>query len=120
MISRITPRGSLAVLLLVPTVALGQQPPAPLAALQVYPPRIALQGPRDEQRVGILGEYADGRSGDLSRTATVTSSNPKVAVIDAGNIVRPVGDGTATITVKAGSQTRTIAVSVKGAAADVP
>ncbi len=117
MICRITPRGALAVLLLLPGVALGQQ--RPLAALQIYPPRIALGGPRDAQRVGVLGDYADGRGGDLSRTAQVTSSNPKVAIVDAGNIVRPAGDGTATISVKAGGQSRTIPVSVKGAGADV-
>ena len=30
---------------------------------------------RDEQRIGIVGEYADGRTWDLSRTAKITSAN---------------------------------------------
>jgi hypothetical protein len=119
---RITPRGALVALLLLPTGAFGQQAAPPRAASQsiaIYPPRIALQGPRDEQRIGVLGDYADGRSWDLSRTAKVTSGNPKIAAIDSGNTIRPVGDGTATITIEAGGQSRAIAVSVKGATADV-
>jgi hypothetical protein len=122
MICRITPREALVALLLLPTGAFGQQAAPPLAALQsiaIYPPRIDLQGPRDEQRVGVLGEYADGRSWELGRTAKVGSSNPKVIAIDPGNIVRPVGDGTATVTVEAGGQSRAITVSVKGTTADL-
>ena len=69
---RLSPREALAVLLFLPTLAVAQ-PSGPLCSLAVYPPHITLQGPRDEQRVGILGEYADGRSQDLSRTAKSTS-----------------------------------------------
>ena len=119
MIHHVTPRGALAVLFLLPSIA-SAQPAVPLRSLAVYPAQIALQGPRDEQRLGILGEYADGRSWDLSRTAQVTSSNPKVVAIAAGNIARPIGDGEATITVQAGGQTKTIAVKVQRAASDVP
>jgi hypothetical protein len=129
MIRRLTPRGALAVLLLIHGLATAQQPAAPhraeppLAALQsvvVHPLQINLQGPRDEQRIGILGEYADGRVWDLSRTIKVVSSDPKVVAIDAGNVARPVGDGRATLTVTAGGQGKTIAVTVKGASVDVP
>ena len=38
-------------------------------SLVVYPAQITLDGPRDEQRLGVLGEYADGRTWDLSRDA---------------------------------------------------
>src|SRR5437016_2492912 len=119
---RITPRGALAVLLLMPGLAVAQQPTAtpkaeaPAAALRsllVHPAQIALTGPRDEQRIGILGEYLDGRSWDLSRLVQVTSSDPKIVAIDAGNFARPVGDGQATLTVNAGGQSKNIAVTVK-------
>src|ERR1700730_6176285 len=128
MIRRITPRGALAVLLFFPGLAGAQQPAAPpraeapavpLRTLFVHPAKIALTGPRDEQRIGILAEYADGRSWDLSRSVTVTSSDPKVVVIDPGNYARPAGDGQATLTVTAGGQSKTIAVTVKDASADV-
>jgi hypothetical protein len=126
MMCRHTPRGALAALLFLPGIAFGQQTPpmaqppaAALRSLLVYPPAIALQGPRDEQRLSVLGEFADGRSWDLSRTVQAVSSNPSVAAVDAGNIVRPVGDGTANITIQSGGQQKTIAVTVKGASADV-
>jgi hypothetical protein len=125
MIRRITPHGAFAILLLLPAIVLAQQPAAtppsaPLRALVVYPAQMALQGPRDEQRLGILGEYGDGRSWDLNRSVKAVSSNPRVALVDAGNVIRPVGDGQATITVEAGGQSKTIAVTVKGATADIP
>jgi hypothetical protein len=96
-----------------------EAPKAALKALSVYPAQITLDGPRDEHRIGVLGEYADGRKWDLCRDATFASSDPKVAVV-AGGIVRPVGDGQATITVQAGGKSATVAVTVKGAAAEVP
>jgi hypothetical protein len=129
MIRRFILRGVFAVALSVPTIALGQpsqappraeHPTAALRGLSVYPSHIALQGPRDEQRIGVLGEYADGRTWDLSRTAQVTSNDSKIAAVDVENIARPKGDGQALLTVHAGGQTRTIAVTVRGATADVP
>jgi hypothetical protein len=124
MIRHLTPRGALAVLLLWPSLALAQSstappPAAPIRTLTVYPSKIALHGPRDEQHIGIVAEHADGRSWDVSRSAKVTSSNPKVVAIDAGSVARPIGDGEATITVDAGGQKKTIPVTVKGATADV-
>ncbi|HMF16651.1 MAG TPA: hypothetical protein VKE98_05555, partial [Gemmataceae bacterium] len=44
-------------------------PKAALKTLNVYPAQINLNGPRTEQRIGVLGEYADGRSWDLGRSA---------------------------------------------------
>jgi hypothetical protein len=64
---------------------------AALKNLIVYPAQITLDGPRDEQRIGVLGEYADGRAWDLSRDAAIVSSNPKVALVD-GGVVRPVAE----------------------------
>ncbi len=96
-----------------------EPPKAALRSLVVYPSQVELQGPRDEQHLGVLGEYADGRSWELTRTARYTSSAPQVARVD-GGIVRPVGDGTATITIEAAGQKKTVAVKVTQATADVP
>jgi hypothetical protein len=95
-------------------------PRAALRSLIVYPAQVVLQGPRDEQQLGVLGTYADERSWELTRSARYTSSAPQIASVDALGIVRPVGDGTATITVEAGGQKQTIAVKVTHATADVP
>ncbi len=95
-------------------------PPAGAPArLVVYPKDVKLVGPRDEQRVIVLGVWADGRTWDLTRTATVTSANAKIATADKG-VVRPVADGRATLTVDAGGAKASVPVSVEKATADVP
>lgn len=114
-------------LILGPSLFAAQEQPAPKAEapkselknLLVYPAQIQLDGPRDEQRVGVLGEYAEGRAWDLSRKATMTSSDPKIAVVDRG-VIRPVADGACTLTVTAAGQTKTIPVKVVKANSDKP
>ena len=50
---------------------------------------------------------------DWTRQAQWSSSNPKVAIVDANGEVRPIGDGQATITATAKAQTATVTVRVK-------
>src|SRR5262249_6375046 len=76
-------------------------------------------GPRDEQRLGVLGEYADGRHQDLSREARFSSSSRAVASVDGAGVVRPLGAGQAVVTVHAGGQTASVPVRVQRTAADV-
>src|SRR5262245_6321587 len=85
-------------------------PKSALKNLVIYPTDVKLDGPRDEQRLGVLGEFAEGRSWDLSRAAKYNSSDAKVASVDATGLVQPVGDGKATITIQASGQTKTIPV----------
>jgi hypothetical protein len=111
--------------LLAIAASLGAQPKAeppsvPLVKLSTYPAKIELTGPRDEQRIGIVGEYADGRTWDLAGIAKLTSSDPKIVEIDAAGIARPVADGQATITVAMGGERRVIPVKVTNASADIP
>jgi hypothetical protein len=109
------------------TAASADQPPPPkaeapkavLKSLTVFPVQVSLEGPRDEQRLVVLGDYADGQRWDFSRDAQFTSSAPAVAVVE-GGVIRPASDGQATITVQAGGQTATVAVQVKQAKADLP
>jgi hypothetical protein len=86
--------------------------------LDVFPRQITLAGPRAEERVGVLGLYADGRQWDLSRTTRFTSDNPAVATVDAAGIVRPAGDGTATVTATSGGATADIRVTVSAFKSD--
>jgi len=95
---------------------------APTSALQgiaVYPERIDFTGPRDEQRIGVVGTYAEGRTWELTRTAKYRSANPKIADVDADGIVRPNGDGQTTITIEIAGKSQAIPVKVTNAAADV-
>ena len=107
-------------LILALAASVSAQPNSPSQKLLIYPAHIDFTGPRDEQRIGILGEYADGRTWDLSRTAKLTSHDPKIAEIDAAGIVCPVGDGQTTITVNVGGKSQTIPVKVTKATADSP
>lgn len=94
-------------------------PASPLKSLLVHPETITLDGSRDEQRLGVLGVHADGRSWDWSRSAKLTSSNPAVAVVENG-VVRPVKDGQGSILVEVAGQTKTIPVKVQKAGIDTP
>jgi hypothetical protein len=97
-----------------------EPPRVELKKLTVYPAQVTLDGPRAEQRLGVLGEYADGRGWDLSRDAKYTSNAPSVASVDSLGVVRPVGDGQAVITVQAGGKSASVPVKVQKANADIP
>lgn len=100
--------------------AVAQRPPAgPPAELVVRPAAVKLVGPRDEQRLVVLGKWADGRTFDLTRTAAITTGNATVATIDRG-AVQPVADGTTTLAVEASGARATVPVAVEKAAADLP
>lgn len=88
--------------------------------LQVYPPTISLTGPRDEQRIIVLGVWADGTKWDLTRTAKWAVRNGNIAAIGKDGIVRPGSDGKTVVTVTAGGKSSDIPVSVAGAKSDVP
>ena len=66
-----------------------ERPRGSLRSLVVHPSQVSLDGPRDAQRIGVVGEFSDGRSWELSRDAAFSSSDPKVAVVEGGSI-RPV------------------------------
>jgi hypothetical protein len=104
------------------TAAAAPKPPPPsaLKSLTVFPKSVYLDGPRDEQRLAVIGEYTGGRRWDLTRTATFTSSAVKVARVGKAGLIRPAGDGKAVVTVRAGNHQATVPVRVRHAAAEVP
>jgi hypothetical protein len=82
------------------------------SGLRLLPAETVLVGPESSQRL-IVEAHRDGKSvGDGTASATFTSSNPAVATVDAGAIVRPVGDGEATITATVDGQQATGKVTV--------
>jgi hypothetical protein len=96
------------------------QPPAGAPAkLVVYPKEVKLSGPRDEQRVIVLGVWADGRTRDLTRVAAVSSADAKIARAEKG-VVRPVSDGSTALAVEAAGAKASVPVTVAYATKDVP
>ena len=84
------------------------------AAIQVSPVRIDLSSPESAQQLQIQAPGAEGRLVDLTRTATVSISDPKIASIDDLGLVQPRGDGRTEIVVRHGADTVTIPVTVSG------
>jgi hypothetical protein len=96
------------------------EPATAVQALTVHPARIELDGPRAEQRLGVLAEYAGGRQADLSRSAHFASDNPAVVRVGPDGILRAAGNGRATVTVEAAGKSAEVKVRVRGADADLP
>jgi len=97
-----------------------EPPSAALKALAVFPEKIDLDAPRAEQRFSVLGEYADGRRFELTRSAKLRMASPAVASVDARGVVRPAGDGQTILEVAAGGLTAKVPVSVKNPRAETP
>lgn len=93
---------------------------AAFADLKVYPPAVALTGPRAAQQLLLVEEAAGRTTADRTAGAAFASSDPKVAVVDADGMVRPVGDGDATITATAGGKSAAATVRVSRAADPTP
>src|SRR5260370_8103 len=86
--------------------------PANAADLRVFPPQVALTGPRASQRLLVV--LGDGSEAFAERTsqAKFTSSNPAVANVAADGVVRGAGDGEAIITVIADGKPVMVPVKV--------
>jgi hypothetical protein len=95
-------------------VAVALLPAPALAAapsVTVSPTAIEIKHHRHPHAIQVLGTTADGYSLDLRDTAQFASDNPKVAIVEAG-WVKPVGSGSAKITVTAEGRTFTVPVTV--------
>ena len=72
--------------------------------VEVYPSRFSLDGRASRQRVVVTAIFADGRVFDATRRAKLTVGLQVVAVSSDG-IVRPLSDGSATLTARFGNVT---------------
>ncbi len=88
--------------------------------LTVYPAAVELHGPRDEQRLIVVGVAADGQRLDLTRTARLQVADPNIAAVEEGFIVRPRQDGRTTVEVAAAGAVARVPVVVHASAADAP
>jgi hypothetical protein len=80
------------------------------------PPRVELRGPTATYSLLVTGRTADGRFVDLTQKSRFRALDPKVAVVT-NNVIRPVADGTTTVTVEADGKRVEVPVEVKDAAA---
>ena len=86
----------------------------PLAgSIRIDPPQMTLTGPKATQRLLVLDTMAGEVRGDVTKQAKFTSSNPKVAAVDATGQVRAIGDGEAIITAVQGDAEAVAKVKVQ-------
>jgi hypothetical protein len=91
-----------------------------LKSISVFPPKVTLDGPRDEQHVLVTGEYSDLRRKDLTRDAKFNSKAENIATVNPSGIVHPGADGDTLITIQAAGKTAQLPVRVQRSQADVP
>src|SRR6476620_2338921 len=96
------------------SVQAAEKPAASPGNLVVLPASVVLDSRSAVQRLVVERNEAGAYRGDLTAKTRLVSSNPKVATVDALGMVRPVADGTATITAVSGSQRASAAVRVQG------
>ncbi len=94
--------------------------PAP-ATLAISPAECKIFGSHNMQRLLVLGTAAnDPAMVDFSREATYSSSDPKIAEVDASGLVLPRGNGTVEIQAKYGEQSATAKVTIDGLGSEPP
>ncbi len=88
---------------------------APAAERRLLPGEIVLTGPHATQRLLVVLEQDGKVVADLTPQAAFQSSQPAVAVVDAGGTVRAAGDGTTTITAVVEGRQARVQVQVRQA-----
>ena len=84
--------------------------------LAVLPAKVDLNSSEARQHLLAEASLPDHQE-DWTRKAEWSSSNPKIAIVDANGEVRPMGDGDAIITATVNGRTATAAVHVKNSQA---
>jgi len=87
---------------------------APNSGLQLLPSKVVLAGSQATQRLLVESMTGGKASGDVTRAASFSSSNPKVATVDPKGFVSAAGNGVATVTAHVGSRSTSAQVRVTG------
>src|SRR5262245_16628550 len=88
---------------------------APAAGLTVHPAGVTLTGPHASQRLVVVAEDRGEATADRTASAKFTTSDPKVATVDASGVVRAAGDGQVTVSATVGPDTAKVLVTVRRA-----
>jgi len=87
---------------------------AAVADVRVEPATVRLDRPEASQQLLVTGRLRDGREIDRTRTASFTTGNQRVAVIDSAGRVIPRGDGRTELTVEVDGEVVRVPVTVRG------
>lgn len=87
-------------------------PPVPLTRIEILPGAINISGAHYDQRLVVEGIYTDGHQEDLTKDASLVSSDPKVARIS-NDFALAQGDGHALITASVKGHRATIPMTVE-------
>ena len=88
-------------------------PAVTLKSISIEPRNFSLDGPLSRRHLLVTGRYSDGSQTDLTSKAACTASKPGVVRVLGGPTIVPVGNGSATLIVRVGTQTVNVAVTVK-------
>jgi len=83
----------------------------PVSTLQALPAEFTLHGPRAVQQLIITGNLDQPSVRDVTEQAVCVSADPKIATVENG-VVRPVANGTTTISVTMQGGTASVKVTV--------
>lgn len=89
---------------------------AQLLRLSIDPEKIVLTGARATQQLLVTGLFEDGSAHDLTNQCRYESSAPKIVDISEKGVLRPVADGSATVTARRGRVAASLTVTVVNAA----
>lgn len=98
-------------LILLSALSAQAAPPAE-SKVSVYPDKVELNGPRSRQQL-IVTRQQDKSFVDLTRDVQFQSQQPAVVQVDAQGVIKPLANGTATVTVIDGAQKINVPVQVK-------
>jgi len=90
------------------TITTGQDPPS----LKIQPGDVTLTGPNATQRMSVLRVEKNQIVADVTSRAEFFSSNPKIAIVEEGGILRAVGDGETTISAACDDMRASIKIKV--------
>jgi hypothetical protein len=85
-----------------------------LKSLEVYPAEVKLFGPASVQRLVVVGVSADGTRRDVTTEARFEAGTPAIAQVDESGQIRPAGDGSGEVIVRAGEAEARVPVEVAG------
>ncbi len=88
--------------------------PAAISKLLITPHKINLNGRYSESRILVSAEYKPGHLHEIGASSVLTTTNPKIAMVDDKGIVRPVGNGKTELVVKYHGSTVKVPVAVSG------
>lgn len=82
-----------------------------LDRIEVYPAEVQLTGVREQAQLLVTGYYVDGSIQDLTRVATITTTNADVAIVK-GSVAYPQADGEGSLNVEFEGKTAPVKVVV--------